>query len=73
MVSEGHLNAETYALGKVWEENQLVTARNAKKFAMMATMMQRSMATVAASFGKKGQQANKDFAELIKELNGDGG
>lgn len=72
LLDHGHRYAESYYVGKVWEENQLVVDRINRNHATSATVLSAVMTAAVASFGKKGRDANKALADLIKDLNGDG-
>lgn len=72
MLAEGHVNAEQYYVGKVWEENQLVVERVNRHHATTATVLSAVMTSAVAAFGKKedAKKAGKALAELIENLNG---
>ncbi len=73
MLAEGHVNAETYYVGKVWEENQLVVERVNRQHATTATILSAVMTSAVAAFGKKddAKKAGEALKELIESLNGD--
>lgn len=73
MLAEGHVNAETYCVGKVWEENQLVVERVNRHHATTATVLSAVMTSAVAAFGKKkdAENAGKALKELIQNLNGE--
>lgn len=72
LLDHGHPYAESYPIGKLWEENQLVVERLNKRDAIVTTLTKTAMATVAAAFGKDKDKAEKTFSKIIKELSGDG-
>jgi hypothetical protein len=72
LLAEGHVNAELYTIGKVWEENQLVVERVNRHHATTATILSAVMTSAVAAFGKKkdAETAGKALTELIENLNG---
>lgn len=74
-MAEGHVDAELYYVGKVWEENQLVVERINRQHATTATVLSAVMTSAVAAFGKKedAKKAGKALTELIATLNGDPG
>ncbi len=73
MLAEGHVNAEQYYVGRVWEENQLVVERVNRHHATTATVLSAVMTSAVAAFGKEkdAKNAGKALKELIENLNGD--
>ncbi|NSZ63487.1 hypothetical protein G6L16_009055 [Agrobacterium tumefaciens] len=72
MLAEGHVHAEHYTVGKVWEENQLVVERVNRHHATTATILSAVMTSAVAAFGKKkdAEKAGEALKELIENLNG---
>lgn len=71
-MASGHVDAEQYYVGRVWEENQLVVERVNRHHATTATVLSAVMTSAVAAFGKKedAKKAGKALAELIESLNG---
>lgn len=63
----------SYPIWLIWEESQLVVERVNNRIATEGAVFKSAISTAVAAFGKDGgRSAHEAFAELIKELSGDG-
>lgn len=71
LVSEGHADAHSYPIARLWWEARIVRERLMERMALQASLQHSSMTAIAESiFAKKGAQrpANKAFQELLKRM-----
>jgi hypothetical protein len=63
LLASGHPEAPHYPLGVLWDESQIVVARDNRNFATTAILLQMAVSTL---FSK---EAGKQFSDTIKDLN----
>jgi hypothetical protein len=63
LLANGHSEAPRYPLGVLWDEAQIVVARENRHFATTAILLQMA---VSSMFSK---DAGKQFNQTIKDLN----
>ncbi len=69
MVANGHSDAETYVLGRIFDEAQLAVDRRNSEFVTLAIMVQAATATTAGTAANKDTQ--KAFQNLLKHFDED--